>query len=92
MSKKTRIPLSVDIDRVIEVLAAQIYQSPLALLRENLQNAYDATLLRTALEGDTYSPRIDVSLSTSRIEISDNGIGMTQEDIENHFLESGIKF
>ena len=30
-----RIPLQIDVQRIIEVLAAQIYQSPLALLREN---------------------------------------------------------
>ena len=32
-----RIPFEVDVNRVIEVLANQIYQTPLALLRENAQ-------------------------------------------------------
>ena len=45
-----KIPFDIDISRVIEVLAKQIYQSPLALLRENTQNAYDAILLRQQLK------------------------------------------
>ncbi len=54
MSSASNIPLYIDIRRVIEVLATQIYQSPLALLRENCQNAYDAILqrLHPALKGN----------------------------------------
>ena len=41
MSQK-KIPLQVKSDRVIELFARDIYQSPLSLLRENVQNAFDA--------------------------------------------------
>jgi molecular chaperone HtpG len=41
-----RIPFEVEASRVIELLARQIYQTPLALLRENCQNAFDAILMR----------------------------------------------
>ena len=44
------IPFAVDTSRILELLAKQIYQSPLALLRENTQNAFDATLLRAQRE------------------------------------------
>jgi len=53
------IPFAVDTSRVLELLAKQIYQSPLALLRENTQNAFDATLLRKHRE-PLYEPRIEV--------------------------------
>ena len=36
------IIFKVETTRVLEILAREIYDSPLALLRENLQNAYDA--------------------------------------------------
>ena len=36
------IPFNVQIDRVLDLLCSQIYDSPLSLLRENVQNAYDA--------------------------------------------------
>ncbi|MDH5546199.1 MAG: ATP-binding protein [Gammaproteobacteria bacterium] len=83
-----KIPLAVDIDRIIEVLAAQIYQSPLALLRENTQNAFDAILLRKA-DDPTFSPRIDVAIKQNQVVITDNGIGMTIEDVKQHFWRAG---
>ncbi|WP_323571590.1 hypothetical protein [Rhizobium sp. 28DA2] len=39
---ETLIPFDIETSRVIELLAKQIYQSPFALLRENVQNAFDA--------------------------------------------------
>jgi molecular chaperone HtpG len=83
-----KIPLAVDIDRIIEVLAAQIYQSPLALLRENTQNAFDAILLRKA-DDPSFAPRIDVVIEQNRVVITDNGIGMTFDDVKQHFWRAG---
>ena len=83
-----KIPFRVNIDKIIEVLATQIYQSPLTLLRENAQNAFDAILLRK-VDDPTFTPRMDVSIDQSQIAISDNGIGMTRDDINNHFWHAG---
>lgn len=83
-----RIPLKVDVKRIIEVLATQIYQSPLALLRENTQNAFDAIRLRLH-RGDVFEPAIDISISQTEIRIKDNGIGMTYSDIQDHFWQAG---
>ena len=82
------IPLTVDIDRIIEVLATQIYQSPLALLRENAQNAFDAILLRKAANPN-FAPRIDITIKPTQITVADNGIGMTPNEVENHFWKAG---
>lgn len=83
-----RIPLRVDVQRVIEVLASQIYQSPLALLRENTQNAFDAVLMRL-YHGNDFRPEIVVEITPTVIRISDNGIGMTYEGVRNNFWEAG---
>jgi molecular chaperone HtpG len=83
-----RIPFEVDVNRVIEVLSSQIYQTPLALLRENAQNAFDAILLRRHL-GQEFLPQIQVSISDDEIAIADNGIGMTPEDLRNHYWHAG---
>lgn len=89
MSAETeRISLRVDVQRVIEVLASQIYQSPLALLRENTQNAFDALLMRLH-EGDDFRPAIVVDITPTVIRISDNGIGMTYEGVRNNFWQAG---
>lgn len=88
MSQIEKIPFQVDISRVIEVLATQIYQSPLALLRENTQNSYDALLLRRLVDR-TYEPAIDIEIAPTAIRVSDNGIGMTRDDLKNHYWRAG---
>ncbi len=84
----SHIPFQVDVSRIIEVLAKQIYQSPLALLRENAQNAFDAILLRRHL-GQPFQPRIDIDIAANEITIRDNGIGMTAEDLRTHYWNAG---
>ncbi|MCD2175351.1 ATP-binding protein [Rhizobium sp. C4] len=82
------IPFDVEASRVIELLAKQIYQSPLALLRENVQNAFDAVRERRQ-KGDEFDPRIDVVVQTEQITIEDNGVGMSREELRRHFWTAG---
>ena len=42
---KERTNFDIKIDRILNILCDQIYDSPLSLLRENVQNAYDAILM-----------------------------------------------
>lgn len=82
------IPFQIETQRVIQLLAKQIYQSPLALLRENTQNAFDA--VRQRLHSDPgFSPSIEITLAPDRIVIADNGIGMTPEDLSRHYWTAG---
>ena len=83
-----RIRFQVDATRVISLLASQIYQSPLALLRENAQNAYDAILMRRQL-GHDFEPRIDVLIETGQIAVSDNGVGMSESEVRNNYWRAG---
>lgn len=83
-----KIPFAVEISRMIELLAAQIYPTPFALLRENIQNSFDAILLRRHL-GQTFEPRIEVTVQPKRVIVSDNGIGMSRNDLRNHFWRAG---
>ena len=83
-----KIPFAVDVSRIIEVLAAQIYPTPFALLRENVQNSFDAILQRRHL-GQQFDARIDVTIEPLRISVTDNGIGMSREDLRNHFWRAG---
>ena len=82
------IPFSVEISRMIELLAAQIYPTTFALLRENVQNSFDAILLRKHL-GQVFDAKIDVIVEPQRICVSDNGIGMSRNDLRNHFWRAG---
>ncbi len=74
---------------MLELLADQIYQSPLALLRENTQNAFDAIRMRQATSAEDFDPIIQVTVDNTMVQVSDNGIGMTSEDIETHFWYAG---
>ena len=53
-----KIPFAVEISQMIELLASQIYPTPFALLRENVQNAFDAILLRRHL-GQAFDGRCE---------------------------------
>ena len=82
------IPFEIETRRVVQLLAKQIYQSPLALLRENTQNAFDA--VRQRLHRDaTFQPLIEISLAPDMITITDNGIGMTPNDLRRHYWTAG---
>lgn len=83
-----KIPFSIEISRVIELLSAQIYPTPFALLRENVQNAYDAILLRLSL-GQDFTPQIKILIEAKKLEVSDNGIGMTVENLRDHYWRAG---
>lgn len=88
MMEAERIPFEVETSRIIELLAKQIYQSPLALLRENVQNAFDAVRERVQ-RGDRFDPRIDITVAHDRITIVDNGIGMSRQELQRHFWTAG---
>jgi molecular chaperone HtpG len=88
MSTTELIPFKVEAQRVLELFAKQIYQSPLALLRENTQNAFDAIRQRLH-RGDIFEPRIDIVITPTEIVVSDNGLGMTAEDLKQHFWQAG---
>src|SRR5437879_4296666 len=83
-----KIPFKVDISRVIDVLATQIYQTPLALLRENAQNSFDAVLMRRQGR-ESFEPIIEISVTPTTIQVTDNGIGMTPDDLRNHYWRAG---
>ncbi|KLT63815.1 hypothetical protein AB669_20480 [Pedobacter sp. BMA] len=73
----------------MEILSNEIYDSPYALLRENIQNGYDAILMRKQLDVKKFEPKIEVRISASEIIIEDNGIGMNQDVVKNNFWKAG---
>ena len=73
-----KIPFAVEVSRMIELLASQIYPSPFALLRENIQSSFDATLLRRHM-GQPFNPKIEVTIETTMIRVADNGVGFSPD-------------
>ncbi len=84
------IVFQVETTRILQILASEIYDSPLALLRENLQNAYDAVRMRFASSGTlAEGGRIDIRVGNGEISITDNGIGMNEEVLRENFWKAG---
>jgi molecular chaperone HtpG len=84
------IVFQVETSRVLQILATEIYDSPLAMLRENVQNAYDATRMRFAASGVlTEGARIDITVADDSISITDNGVGMDEQVLRQNFWKAG---
>ncbi len=84
-----RIAFKLELSRMLELLADEIYQSPLALLRENTQNAFDAIRMRQAIPNQDFEPVIRVTVDEQHVVVSDNGVGMTAQEIERHYWYAG---
>lgn len=83
-----KIKFQIEADKVLKLLSSEIYDSPYALLRENVQNAYDAILMRLQKE-PTFNPLIEITLNGKEITIADNGIGMTKDVVKNNYWKAG---
>jgi molecular chaperone HtpG len=84
------IVFQVETGRILQILAKEIYDSPLALLRENVQNAYDAIRERFVAAGTLQDGgRIDVRVANGEVSIVDNGVGMSEEVLRKNFWKAG---
>lgn len=86
----SKIPFQVETTRVLELLSKQIYDSPYAMARENVQNGYDAILMRARAEGRNPSEfSVKITAAPQRIEICDEGIGMSEQVLRENFWRAG---
>ena len=87
---RERIAFNVETSRVLEILASEIYDSPYAFLRENVQNAYDAILMRCQAEDLRLEDRrIEITVNDGRLIVFDDGIGMSEEVLRSNFWRAG---
>ena len=89
-TRKERIAFNVETSRVLEILTSEIYDSPTAFLRENVQNAYDAILMRCTAQNIPVAGRsIEITVEPSRLIVRDDGIGMSEDVLKNNFWKAG---
>lgn len=88
----TSFKAGIDFESVLRIISKQIYETPLAFIRENVQNAVDAVRIQahrdgTGADDDRY--RIDITVENKKIVAHDNGVGMSASDLQNFFWTIG---
>ena len=73
MNDEQRIPISFD-KRHIITLGRRMYKESIDLIRELVNNAYDAD-----------ASRVDIDLTPKIIRVTDNGSGMNMEELHLYF-------
>src|SRR6266853_1824326 len=85
-----RVPIGINFRRVLETISAQIYDTPMAFLRENVQNAIDALRMFHAEEPALNDALlVTVQVSGSTVTIKDTGIGMSRDELQSLFWTMG---
>jgi len=88
----TSFQAGIDFESVLRIISKQIYETPLAFIRENMQNAVDAIRIQAHREGvvpDDSRYRIDITVEDKKIVVRDNGVGMSASDLQNFFWTIG---
>lgn len=89
MEEKTNyVSMEFDVKQMIRLLGNDMYDTPLAMLRENVQNAYDAILERR-IKDKEFVPKIDIEITSTKVTITDNGIGMNGDILANNYWKAG---
>lgn len=73
---------NVNLGGMIDVLSNHLYSTPKVFIRELLQNAVDAIVLRKNNDKNSFEPSIEISVNEKNsIIFTDNGSGLTEEEI-----------
>ena len=84
--------IGIEFSSVLTAISKQIYDTPYAFIRENLQNAVDASRMqagRQSVPSSDPSLRIDITVNNNVARIHDRGIGMSPEDLRSLFWTIG---
>ena len=89
----TEHTIQIELEGLIKLLAQNLYADPDVFLREMIQNAHDSITKRRELaaeRGERDIPagaiHIDFDRTGQRLTISDNGSGLTREEIPRLFV------
>jgi molecular chaperone HtpG len=80
----------VDLAGLMAVVSGHLYSTPIVAVRELVQNAHDSIVRRRRVEPAFGNGTVEVSVEeAARLVISDDGIGMTGQDIHDFLATVG---
>ncbi len=96
--KKTSGGISVETEHIFPVIKKWLYSEKEIFLRELVSNACDAVTKLKRLsslgeydgEGETYRITVSFSAEEKTLTVSDNGIGMSREELERYLCRIAI--
>jgi molecular chaperone HtpG len=92
MTGSSSFKVGIEFESVLRAISKQIYETPMAFIRENVQNAVDAIRIQALRENVAPADeryRIEVTLEDRKLTVRDNGIGMSAADLQNFFWTIG---
>jgi len=90
MAKNSK--LTANIPGLISLFGDSLYSDFGAVLRELVQNGHDAIILRSEKDPTEGRIRVSYSQSHSLLSVSDDGCGMTAEDVESFLNDFGNSY
>ncbi len=82
---------SVDLTGLLTVLGENLYSTPDVALRELVQNAHDSCN-RRRIEQGPFEPRIDLIAEGGKLSVTDNGSGLTHQEIVDYLATVGAGY
>jgi molecular chaperone HtpG len=80
----------LDKPKILKLLTGHtLYSDSNVVVRELVQNSLDATRLQTHISGSSGEIALHLDSAKRLLTVDDNGTGMTQRIIEDHFLNVG---
>lgn len=92
MTGDSSFKVGIEFESILRAISKQIYETPMAFIRENVQNAVDAIRIQALRENvDPSDSRyhIDITVDDRELIVRDNGIGMSEKDLQNFFWTIG---
>ena len=82
---------SVNLDGLLEVLGKNLYSTASVAIRELIQNSHDACE-RYSIESGVkeFEIRLEVSSSEKTLTITDNGSGLTRQEVIDYLKKSPV--
>ena len=91
-ASRSSFQVGIEFESVLKAISKQIYDTPHAFIRENVQNAIDAVriqALRDGREPDDERYGIEVVVEGRSVTVWDNGIGMSRANLQDYFWTIG---